>query len=106
MIHRIISLLSAIVIIYAAYRIYQMPRTSSALRLTAAAAPVILIAQVLMGAANPWSGFEEWARAGHLSLATLLWVDLTFVVSLILLPVKITSQDSGGQQSVSQAETA
>lgn len=85
-IHRIISLIAAVVIFYAAHKIWRMPDTSSALRLSAIAAPVILTAQIVMGAANPWSGFEEWARAGHLSLATLLWVDLSFVVSLILLP--------------------
>lgn len=85
-IHRIISLVTAISILYAAHKIFRMPGASNALKIAAAAAPVVLAAQVLMGAANPWSQFEEWARAGHLSLATLLWVDLSFVVSLILLP--------------------
>ena len=87
-IHRIISLITAVVVLYAAHRIYRIPGASGALKFAAAAAPVILVAQVLMGAANPWSGFDEWARAGHLSFATLLWVDLSFVVSLILLPVR------------------
>ncbi len=86
-IHRIISLITAVVILWAAHKIYRMPGASNALKLSAAAAPVILLAQILMGAANPWTGFDEWARAAHLSLATLLWVDLSFVVSLILLPV-------------------
>ncbi len=85
-IHRIISLITVFVVFYAAHRIYRMPGASNALKISTAAAPVILAAQVLMGAANPWSEFDEWARAGHLSLATLLWVDLSFVVSLILLP--------------------
>jgi cytochrome c oxidase assembly protein subunit 15 len=89
-IHRIISLLTVIVVLYAAHRIYRMPNTSSALKLAAIAAPVVLMSQVFMGAANPWSRFDEWARAAHLSLATLLWVDLSFVVSLILLPVPRT----------------
>ncbi len=95
-IHRIISLVTAVLIFYAAHRIYRMPGAPSALKLSTLAAPVILVAQILMGAANPWSQFDEWARAGHLSLATLLWVDLAFVVSLILLPVqqKITGTAS------------
>jgi heme A synthase len=91
-IHRIISLVTAIVILYAAHKIYRMPNASTALKITTMAAPAILIAQILMGAANPWSQFEEWARAGHLSLATLLWVDLSFVVSLILLPIPVTKE--------------
>lgn len=90
-IHRIISLITAVVILYAAHRIYRMPNASGALKFVTAAAPVILISQILMGAANPWSEFDQWARAAHLSLATLLWVDLSFVVSLILLPVPRTA---------------
>lgn len=91
--HRIISLITAVVILYAAHRIYRMPGAPGALKLATMAAPVILVSQVLMGAANPWSQFDEWARAAHLSLATLLWVDLSFVVSLILLPVRRTEYD-------------
>lgn len=106
-IHRIISLITVVVIFYAAHKIFRMTDASKALKLAAAAAPVILTAQVLMGAANPWSGFEEWARAGHLSLATLLWVDLSFVVSLILLPVPDrASERLPGPAGQSGAETA
>ena len=86
-IHRLISLVTAVVVLYAAHRIYRLPNASGALKLATMAAPVVLVSQILMGAANPWSGFDEWSRAGHLSLATLLWVDLSFVISLILLPV-------------------
>lgn len=92
-IHRIISLITAIVILYAAHRIYRMPGASNLLKIVTLAAPTVLMAQVLMGAANPWTNFEEWARAGHLSLATLLWVNMVFVVSLILLPTRRTADD-------------
>lgn len=102
-IHRIISLIAAVVILYAAHKIYRMPGASKALKINAAAAPIILVAQVLMGAANPWSEFDQWARAGHLSLATLLWVNLSFVVSLILLPVPIRAEDNA-TQSIGQSE--
>lgn len=106
-IHRIISLVTVVVILYAAHKIYRMPGASGALKVSAAAAPVILAAQVLMGAANPWSQFDEWARAGHLSLATLLWVDLSFVVSLILLPVPVeVPERMPGPVGQSGAETA
>ncbi|MDA0231982.1 MAG: COX15/CtaA family protein [Chloroflexi bacterium] len=101
-IHRIISLVTAVLIFYAAHKIYRMPNTSPALKIAAIAAPVILTGQVLMGAANPWSQFDEWARAGHLSLATLLWVDLSFVVSLILLPVP---RNEGAALTVSAGKT-
>jgi heme A synthase len=93
-IHRLIALASIFVILYAAHRVYRLPGASGALKIAAFAAPVIIVAQALMGAANPWSHFEEWARAGHLSLATLMWVDMMFVVSLILLPVRRTAEES------------
>ena len=51
------------------------------------AAAVIIFSQMLMGAANPWTTFAEWARSGHLSLATLVWVDMVFIVALLLRPV-------------------
>jgi heme A synthase len=93
-IHRIIALLGAVLIAYAAHKIYRLPDASRALKFASAAAPALLAAQILVGAANPWSHFAEWARAGHLSLATLLWVDLSFVVSLILLPVHSSVDES------------
>ena len=86
-IHRIIALISVFLIPYAAHKIYRLPDAPGALKFVSIAAPVLLAAQILIGAANPWSQFAEWARAAHLSLATLLWVNLSFVVSLILLPV-------------------
>ena len=42
----------------------------------------LLLAQVLMGAANPWTGFLPWVRAVHLSLATVLWGSLVVLVLL------------------------
>lgn len=92
-IHRIISLVTVIAVLYAAHRVYRLPGASGALKIATLAAPVVIMSQVLMGAANPWTQFDEWARAGHLSLATLLWVNMSFVVSLVLLPVRRTTED-------------
>ncbi|MBT4514278.1 MAG: hypothetical protein HOC77_04200, partial [Chloroflexi bacterium] len=39
--------------------------------------------QVLVGAANPWSDFSEWAQAIHLSLATIMWTDLALLVAVL-----------------------
>lgn len=85
--HRILSLVSIVVVLLAGHRAWRLPNASGALRASAAGAAVLIIAQMLMGAANPWTTFAEWARAGHLSLATLVWVDMMFVVALILRPV-------------------
>ena len=92
--HRLLSIVAVLVVLYAAHRAFRLPDIPRSLRVAAAAVPVIITAQVLMGAANPWSGFSEWARAGHLSLATLVWVNMIFVVSLIVHSVPRRAGDS------------
>ncbi len=86
MTHRVLSLVSIAAVLYAGHRARRLPNVSPALRAAAFASAFLIIAQMLMGAANPWTTFAEWARAGHLSLATLVWVDMVFIVALILRP--------------------
>ena len=87
MTHRMLSLVSVVVVLIAGHRVWRLPNISGALRFAALASPFLIFAQILMGAANPWTTFAEWARAGHLTLATLVWVDMVFIVALILRPV-------------------
>ncbi|MBH65415.1 MAG: hypothetical protein CL784_02700 [Chloroflexi bacterium] len=87
MIHRFLSFVSILLVLYAGHKVWRLPNISGALRFVAIASAIIVIAQMLMGAANPWTSFSEWARAGHLSLATLVWVHMVFVVALLLRPV-------------------
>ena len=85
--HRVISLIAFVAVLYAGHRARRLPNVSGALRAAALGSAVLIVAQMLMGAANPWTTFAEWARAGHLSMATLVWVDMVFIVALILRPV-------------------
>ena len=85
--HRVLSFVSILLVLYAGHKVWRLPNISGALRFAAIASAVIIFAQMMMGAANPWTSFSEWARAGHLSLATLVWVDMVFVVALLLRPV-------------------
>ena len=85
--HRVISLVAIVAVLYAGHRARRLPNVSGALRAAALGSAVLIVAQMLMGAANPWTTFAEWARAGHLSMATLVWVDMVFIVALILRPV-------------------
>ena len=87
MAHRVLSLASIVVVLFAGHRALRLPGASGALRAAAVASAVLIVAQTLMGAANPWTTFAEWARAGHLSIATFVWVDMVFIVALILRPV-------------------
>jgi heme A synthase len=46
---------------------------------------VTVVLQVLVGAANPWTDFSEWAQAIHLSLATVMWTDLALLVAALVM---------------------
>jgi len=87
MTHRLLSFVSIILVLLAGHKVWQLSNISGALRFAALASAVIIFSQMLMGAANPWTTFAEWARSGHLSLATLVWVDMVFIVALLLRPV-------------------
>ena len=87
MTHRVLSLVSIVAVLVAGHRVRRLPNVSRALRAVAYGSAVLIVAQMLMGAANPWTNFTEWARAGHLGMATLVWVDMVFMVALILRPV-------------------
>ena len=74
-------------VLYAGHKVWRLPNIPQTLRFAAFTSAIIIFAQMLMGAANPWTTFAEWARAGHLSLATLVWIDMVFIVALLLRPV-------------------
>ena len=57
------------------------------LRLLGIVVSAIIVTQVLLGAANPWTGFAQWARVSHLTFASLQWVSMCLMTLLILLPV-------------------
>ena len=85
--HRVLSFLSILMVLYAGHKVWRLSNIPQTLRFAAFASAIIIFAQMLMGAANPWTTFAEWARAGHLSLATLIWIDMVFIVALLLRPV-------------------
>ena len=87
MTHRVLSFVSIIVVLLAGHKVWRLPNIPAALRFAALASAVIIFSQMLMGAANPWTTFAEWAQAGHLTLATLVWVNMVFIVALLLRPV-------------------
>jgi len=104
MTHRVLSFVSVVLILFAGHRVWRLPNISGALRTAALASAVIIFAQMLMGAANPWTTFAEWARAGHLSLATLVWVDMVFVVALLLRPIPGRELADSANSEASQAQ--
>ena len=89
--HRVIALMSvfpALAAAHMAMRVQGDADTSAqTLRVLGIAISAIIVAQVLLGAANPWTGFAQWARVSHLTVASLQWVSMCLLTLLILLPV-------------------
>ncbi len=85
--HRLLSLASVIAVLLAGHRVWRLPNTNKTLRAAALGSAVLIFAQMMIGAANPWTAFSVWARASHLSIATVVWIDMVLLVALILRPV-------------------
>ncbi len=103
MTHRMLSLIAVVLILLAGHRVWRLPNISGALRFAALASAIIIFAQMLMGAANPWTSFSEWAQAGHLSLATLIWVNMVFIVALLLRPIPLSELAESTDNRAGQA---
>jgi heme A synthase len=82
-IHRLTAAVATLVALYAAHKAYRLSGGSSAVKLLSLGAMTTVVVQVLVGAANPWSDFSEWAQAIHLSLATIMWTDLALLVAVL-----------------------
>lgn len=84
-IHRLTAAVATLVALYTAHKTYRLSGNSSLVRLLSLGAVATVVAQVLVGAANPWSGFSEWAQAMHLSLATIMWTDLALLAAVLIM---------------------
>ena len=81
MIHRVLSLITTIISLWAS--IYILKKFKNPIIKTLSSISIILIlTQVLLGASNPWTNFEIWARVSHLGMASILWT--IFIIILIL----------------------
>ena len=87
MAHRVLSFVSIIIVLLVGHKVWRLPNIPAALRFAALASAVMIFSQMLMGAANPWTTFSEWARSGHLTLATLVWGSMVVITALLLRPV-------------------
>jgi heme A synthase len=82
-IHRLTAAAATLVALYAAHRAYRLARGSRIVRTLSLVAMATVVVQVLVGAANPWTDFSEWAQVIHLSLATIMWTDLALLVAML-----------------------
>ena len=111
--HRVLALLSVFPAMGAAHMAMKVKGGSEssarALRILGIAISVIIVTQVLLGAANPWTGFAQWARVSHLTFASMQWVSMCLMTLLILLPVArrsladVSERDDVSKASISGA---
>jgi heme A synthase len=79
----LIAAATTLVALYAAHKAFRLPGASDLVRLLSIGAMVVVVVQILVGAANPWTDFAEWAQAIHLSMATIMWADLALLVAVL-----------------------
>ena len=74
-VHRVVAALTSLLVLYAFIRAWSKPRNVVLARLTATAL-VLIVAQVLVGAANVWSGLDAAAVTAHVALSAGIWATL------------------------------
>ena len=91
MFHRFFSLLSVIFTGYFFYIIYKNKIFSKNIIFIASFGIGVIFTQIIWGALVPLSNFSEWSRAGHLSIATIIWTTIVLLTNLMKNP-KIISK--------------
>ena len=103
MAHRALALVSVFPAMAAAHMAMKVKgdddSSARALRLIGIAVSAVIVIQILLGAANPWTGFAIWARVAHLAFASIQWVGMCLLTLLVLLPVARRSVSTDAQTS-------
>jgi heme o synthase len=92
--HRVLAALSALLVLYVFIKTWITPRIP-ALSWLAGIALVLMVAQVLVGAANVWSELRPAAVTAHVALAATIWA------TLVALWVTARRETEGGRSSES-----
>ena len=82
MAHRWVAAVVGVVLLAACWQAWRHRREAPGLGALAVATAVAFAAQVVVGAANPLSGFSAWALGAHPALASLVWC-LTVALTVV-----------------------
>lgn len=82
MAHRIVAAIAGLLIVGTAILTWINHKGYPELRRSIIALVLLFSIQVMMGALIVWTGFPSSAKALHLTLATLVWVNLVLVVTI------------------------
>ncbi len=73
MAHRWVAAIVGVVVLAGCWQAWRHRREAPGLGPLALVTAVVFVAQVLVGAANPWTQFSPWALGAHPAVASLLW---------------------------------
>ena len=108
MAHRVFALAAAVPSLVAAHLAMKpgkLPQGTEHIRTLGLLAVTIVAAQILLGAANPWTGFAQWARVAHLTVATLQWAVMAALFLALLMPMRrAVTSESGASEEVPATE--
>jgi len=71
--HRVLAAAVTLLVVWVAIRVRTVPGRPRPLSILSGLLLLLFVAQVMVGAANVWTGLRSWARASHVALAALIW---------------------------------
>ena len=86
MLHRIVSIVAGLFIVWSSIWTWRMREWWPGAGPAAVALAVVVIAQVFVGAANPWSAFAPGWKALHVAFATATWLAASFLAAVVFIP--------------------
>jgi heme A synthase len=83
MTHRLFSIISSLIGVFACYMVLRA-KFNILLSFLSASSLLIVLMQIILGASNPWTKFQVWARVAHLGASSVLWGLMATLFCLVL----------------------
>lgn len=84
--HRIVSVVTGLIIVVVALWVWRMREWWPGAGVCAIVLAALLVGQVFIGAANPWSAFAPVWKGLHVSAATAVWLAAAVLAALVHVP--------------------
>lgn len=84
--HRIVSAVTGLIIVGVALRAWRMREWWPGAGVCAIVLATLLVGQIFIGAANPWSAFSPVWKGLHVSAATAVWLAAATLAALVHVP--------------------
>ena len=86
MIHRFVAAAAGLIVLAASWQVWNRAAGYGTARVMACSVAVAFLAQVALGAVLVWTGFSADFKAIHLSIATLVWVAIIAMATVVYRP--------------------